>query len=465
MIVLWKRWLAPSLTRRLVVAQMVLAAILWIAALAAIGISIEQEDEQLSIGLARRGADAVFSVVAATRDQPARMADALQKLDAYQRAFVGVTEDAPMRVLPKLLVWNRGAIVYRSADAPADLNIAATDTLVPVQVAGRPMRAYARESADAQTKLLVLLPSMAESSGLTFWSRGVLLLPLLISLPLLIVPAWLSVRLALRPWRKLSDEITVRNADDLSALNFVARHRELVPLAQAIDGLLVRVHTGVARERGFIADAAHELRTPLAATRINAEALRAHIDGPSQRELLDNLMRSTRRGTRLVSQLLALTRAESAAPREPMSVVALDRFIQQRLAELAPLAAQREIELVFDAGDSVEIAGHAEALASIVDNLVDNAIKYSPQRGVVCISLRRRGADVELVVTDQGPGIAPEWRERVFERFVRVPDQQQPGSGLGLAIVKSAAGLHHGAVSAGPGVAGSGLCVTVRLPV
>jgi signal transduction histidine kinase len=373
------RWWAPSLTRRLVVAQLALTALLWVAALAWLNASIKQEEEAITLGLARRGAEAVFSIVQAAREQPAALADALARIDAYQRAFIGVDEDEPARTLPKLLVWDDGRSVYRSADAPAESADAALpaalDSLAPVDMAGRPMRAYARSSTDGRTRFLALLPSAAESSGFTPWSRGILVLPLLLSIPLLALPAWLSVRLALRPWRRLSEEITAREPNDLDALRFRARHAELAPLMTSINGLLARLRRGQERERSFIADAAHELRTPLAATRMAVDALVARPHGPQAPALLETLVRSSERSSRVVSQLLSLMRAESATEPADMLQFELTAFVRQCLADHAERASRHGVELRFDADAPIAVAAQAQGLASIIDNLIDNAIK------------------------------------------------------------------------------------------
>lgn len=463
----WAPW-APSLTRRLVAAQLVLTALLWVAALAWLNASVEQEEEQIALGLARTGADTVFGVVQAARAQPKALADALARLDAYQRAFIGVDADQPARTLPKLLVWDDGRIVYRSADAPAPAKDAALPptlgSLVPVQVEGRSMRAYSRVSDDMRTRFVALLPSAAESSGFTPWSRGILVLPLLLSIPLLALPAWLSVRLALRPWRRLTDEIAARGPHDLDALRFQARHAELAPLTTSINGLLARVREGVDRERSFIADAAHELRTPLAATRMAVDALVARPQGAQAPALLDALVRSTDRSTRVVAQLLALMRVDSAAA--PTAVLQLDLtdFVRQSLADHAERAAPRGVELRFEADAPITVAVQAQALASIFDNLVDNAIKYSPPGGQVTVTVSREERHAFISVNDKGPGIPETLRERVFDRFFRAPDQAQTGSGLGLAIVRRSIDMVGGTIALLTGPEGTGLRVEVRLP-
>jgi two-component system sensor histidine kinase QseC len=195
-------------------------------------------------------------------------------------------------------------------------------------------------------------------------------------------------------------------------------------------------------ERSFIADAAHELRTPIAAMRINVEALQQQNCGqassnPRAQELLAGMLRSLERATRLVAQLLSLMRSESQLARAQPEVLALDELAQDRLALLSQAAELRGVELSLQSTPRLRVLGERERLTSMLDNLIDNAIKYSPKAGVVHLALEAAQGQICLMVQDQGPGIAADLRERVFDRFFRAADQSQSGSGLGLAIVKN----------------------------
>jgi len=298
---------------------------------------------------------------------------------------------------------------------------------------------------------------------MTLTLKGFLVVPLVISLPLLILPAWLSVRLALRPWRALSDELESRGSRDLHPLAFRAKHRELRPLVGNLNALFERLRASANRERNFVADAAHELRTPLAAMRVNVEALHGYAVTHSQAQLLDGILRSNGRVTRLVGQLLALTRNESVT--DTPIILSLDEVVRDRLAFLAELARARQVELELRAAADVRIMAGIESLMSLIDNLVENAIKYSPAEAVVTVTVECCDGRAALTVSDEGPGIPPERLARVFDRFYRAPDQVQTGSGLGLAIVKSAVERNGGTISLGPTSAGHGLTVTVQLPL
>lgn len=233
-------------------------------------------------------------------------------------------------------------------------------------------------------------------------------------------------------------------------------------MVDAINDFLARVRESAERERVFIADAAHELRTPLAAMRINVEALQSWVISESQQELLAGVIRSNSRAARLVNQLLLMMHSEARID-TAMEPVPLTTLIQERMAELEPLASARKIELEFFAEDDVWIHGVRERLVSLIDNLIENAVKYSPESGRIQVDLSACDRVVQLRVSDAGPGIPPELRERVFDRFFRDPNQVQSGSGLGLAIVKAVAQQHNSSVNLSTSSEG-GLLVTVDFP-
>ncbi|WP_395408652.1 sensor histidine kinase [Pseudoduganella sp. UC29_106] len=235
-------------------------------------------------------------------------------------------------------------------------------------------------------------------------------------------------------------------------------------MLKTINALLLRVSESAERERAFIADAAHELRTPLAAMRVNVEALQRQAADPRQQQLLDGIISSATRATRLVSQLLRLMRSDATAG-EMEEALSFDGLVQERMAALSGIADARGVELELSGDSGLTVAGHKESLVSLVDNLLDNAIKYSRDQGAVHVDLRREGSGAVLRIADQGPGIAPELRERVFDRFFRDPRQTQSGSGLGLAIARAVAVQYGGEIVLDSVDGGAGLLVAVRLPL
>lgn len=458
----WQRWTRPTLVRRLLLGQMATLALLWSLA---VGLFLVEALDQELYG-AREAYQALFSVAENLADQPDRQQVSLRAIDLTLREAYGDKNEAAMA--PSILVWQAGRLVYKSDGVPEDLRNTALDVTEKLVVQGRLWRASTRQSTRSDTRVALVMPSDQKQLIVTFNSRGYYMLPLIISIPFLLLPAWLSIRLALRPWRNVGREIASRGPQHLTPLAFQPRHEELRPLVDSINSLMHRLSESAVRERNFIADAAHELRTPIAAIRINVEALQAqHRLTEHQNELLGGVLRSIDRATRLVGQLLRLMRSSAEMDVSPNETLAFDELLQDRLAALSGLAQARGVELeLVVATPGLCVKGAREGLTSMVDNLVENATKYSPPATVVMVHLSRVENEAVLTVTDQGPGIEPALRDRVFDRFFRTPDQAQTGSGLGLAIVKSVVEKHGGRIVLAPGSRdGRGLRATVSLPL
>lgn len=457
-----RRWLQPSLVRRLVLAQVVTAALLWVALASYVARDISMGTREGDLAQMRLGAALLLPLARALEGQPELLRRTVERTDAFQRAVV-LPEDRQSDLhLPRLYLWHEGRLVYRSADAQAAPAIVRTGVLLDVTVDGLAWRVYAEDSADGRTRFAAMAPATTEAAGLTPWSHGWLVLPLLVSLPLLVLPAWLSVRFALRPLARLSGEIAARGADDLAPLQSAPGHTELRPLSRAVDQLFGRLQQARTRERSFIADAAHELRTPIAAMQVHAEALQGRCVAAGDRELLDGLLRSHARAGHLVAQLLALTRSEATPAQRLSASVDLAALAQECLALLEPVAQARRVQLELESAAGCTVPGDAEALRMLVDNVVGNAIKYAPADSTVRVRVGREPGTVQLLVVDEGPGIAPELRARVFDRFFRVPGQAQPGSGLGLAIAKAVADRHGATLDLADGAQARGLQVRLR---
>ena len=286
---------------------------------------------------------------------------------------------------------------------------------------------------------------------------------LLPALALLIV--WIVGR-TVRPVRRFAGLLRSRKPDALEPLPGEGLPDEIRPVASALNDLLARHRESLERERAFIADAAHELRTPLTALDLQVQGLRATAAGGEHDEAVRRLEAGVARASRLVEQLLALAREERGRDRE-REPVALPDVVRDVIEEMLPLADQRGVDLGMERTDAVRVAGDREALRVLVRNLLDNAIRHAPAGSRVDVSVERRGGTppgAVLVVTDAGPGIPPAERERVFDRFYRVPGTAAPGSGIGLALVRSIASHHQAAVRLDDGPGGQGLRVSVDFP-
>ncbi|CAA2109509.1 sensor histidine kinase [Variovorax paradoxus] len=455
----WKNWKQPSLMRRLLMAQMAVVALLWTMVIALLLYDSYEDPELLKY-------DKIFNTVLAIAQnmsgQPAAQQQTLAAFDAALLETVG-DGDAASDSAPVMQVWQGDRLIYRSTAAvPVILNTT-LNRIETVRAGDREWRARTLASTTSDTRVMLAEPSVWRLT-VTVMYRGFYLLPLVISLPFLIFPAWLSVRVALRPWRQVSKETSERGPADLTPLSYSPPHKELQPPVQSINSLLQRVRDSTSRERSLIADAAHELRTPLAAMRVNVEALKEQTTDEGQRELMGNLLRSNDRAARLVGQLLQLMRSDAVSGHGLPVMLVLDTLVQDRLAMIEGLASARSIELELVCDDHVPVLGERESLMSMIDNLINNAIKYSPEGATVVVRVSREGAHAVLRVTDRGPGIPGALRERVFDRFFRSPDQSQSGSGLGLAIVKSVVDRHGGEVALDE-APGGGLVATVRLPL
>ncbi|ANF25711.1 ATP-binding protein [Stutzerimonas stutzeri] len=289
------------------------------------------------------------------------------------------------------------------------------------------------------------------------------LLPDLIGLPLLALLIWLAVGWGLRPLAHMAQLLKNRDPDNLAPLLLAPLPQELEPVAASLNRLLQQVNQLVEREKRFIADAAHELRTPLAVLRIHAQNAQQAGSEADRDEALRQLLAGVDRTTRVVTQLLTLARLEPSAQQLLLAPLDMRRLTRDTLAELTPLAIARDQELTLeiDEHSDYSLTGDAASLATLLQNLVGNALTYTPSGGRIEVQLRSTPDKLIIEVADSGPGIAPELREQLFERFVRLGDGQ--GAGLGLSIVARIAELHGATVELLDSALG-GLRAIVRIP-
>ena len=462
MILAWcKRLLRPTLVRRLLLAQMLLLTVIWSMLLAYVSLATNANTNLLLNS--RETYNAILNVVENLADAPAqRRYHTIYLLDLSLRDEFDA--DKTPELAPILQVRQDNVLFYESAGAPVGIVPAMDDKIQIFHVNGVRWKSRTEHSKNSNISVTISVPSDNLQFFITLNSHGYYILPLLISLPFLLIPAWLSLRFGLLPWSKVVREIAMRGPKDLSPLSFKPKHLELRTMVDSIDGLLQRVNEGAMRERYFIADAAHELRTPLAAMRVNAEALQNKTQDPRDSELLDGIMNSSNRATRLVRQLLQLMRSD-LSDTLPYEKLMLDALLQDRLAALSPLATVQFVELELTSDSEVFIMGKREDMESLIDNLIENAIKYSPLNDTVTVQLQRGIDEVSLSVSDNGPGIDAAFRERIFDRFFRAPNQMENGSGLGLSIAKSVVTRHGGQIRAQMNANDRGTLMIVTLPL
>ncbi|WP_148716020.1 sensor histidine kinase [Chitinolyticbacter meiyuanensis] len=282
-------------------------------------------------------------------------------------------------------------------------------------------------------------------------------------LPMLFLPAWIAVRSGLQPLRQLASELVQRPPDSTAPLAAPPVYAELVPLATSLDTALSRLAAQLQRERALLADAAHELRTPLAVVTTQADALIHAADEAAREAAIQRLRHGLARAARLVQQLLALARLDAGIATDTSRADLAD-LVRDTLAAHAAEAATRGIALSYRGPDQLPLAAPLQALESIVDNLVGNAVRHGRDGGTVEVTVTQPGRQIRLTVCDDGPGIPLAERERLFERFARGRCATASGSGLGLAIVASAARTLDASIIVNDGADGRGTAITVHWP-
>lgn len=292
-----------------------------------------------------------------------------------------------------------------------------------------------------------------------------LVLPLLVLLPLLALLTGWVVSTQLAPLRQLAARMRQRPAQDTSPVVLERAPRELEPVLASLNDLLARQAEASQRQRDFLADIAHELRTPLAAVQLQAQRAGNATGDTERREALDALRSGIERSTHLVAQLLSLARSEAIPDDALDPALALDGLLRELVAERHPLAQSRGVDLGIDDTLPCRVRGDRAALLSLFGNLVDNALAYTPAGGRVDLSLQVVDGQAMVTIEDSGPGIAPGRQEALFGRFVRGGSGDTAGTGLGLAIAHRVARRHGGRLELANRRDRSGLRACVWLPL
>jgi signal transduction histidine kinase len=460
-----------SLFRRLLLGFAATVAVMWLTTAAfTIGWAFRLGDQQIAKGL-QTYARQVMAAAVVFADDPDRLARALEPVQSIERENAG--PDAAIAIQ----VWKAGEHIGPAMDLPR----AVPEVSPPFQTyehAGRRYRAYV--AVDPVVPIVVRTSVGARGAASLMWpSAGFVFVPLLISLPFLLIPAWLTIRRGLRPLRTLVDAIEDRVRTLKLEPVAMSAYRELTPLVAAVNELMGRLRGQLDRERAFVADVAHEIKTPLAIVRANLDAIRAPASAERRDAALTDLGMGVDRADTLIRRLLQLARMEHDGRDHAWRRFDLTEFIRQRVAAMVPLADLRRIAVVLQADEGLACTSDPDAIGAILDNLLDNAIKFSPPGSTVNIVLEASGPGAVLWVGDEGPGIASHLRDAAFERFARVDVRDLPGTGLGLAIVRRAVARISGSLSleaaraleppgqGGPGASreqGEGLLVRVGIP-
>jgi len=349
---------------------------------------------------------------------------------------------------------------YRSRDV-APLPPAAGEGFRDLDHDGQAWRIYA---LPYESQLIQVAQPTAQRRALALKTTLRILLPLLLLMPFAAALLWWIVGRALRPLNALGAQLAQRQPTSLAPLALDRLPLEARPMVGALNDLLARLHAAFEQQRSLTADAAHALRTPLTAVTLQAQLARRAAEGPARDTALDRLDAGVKRASHLVAQLLALARLDPDAARDPAASLDLALLAREVAAELQPLAEGARLDLQVTLPASAQVQGHEPALRMAITNLLDNAVRYTPAGGRVSVRLDEDADGYRLAVSDTGPGLPAEERERVFARFTRGRDTAAPGSGLGLAIVREVARLHGGRAWIEDGPGGRGLTVSLWLP-
>ena len=292
-------------------------------------------------------------------------------------------------------------------------------------------------------------------------------LPLAGIVLLLAIVLYTGVGRALQPLQRLRNQIARRSPKSLKPMRAEQAPMELKPVIDAINDLLRKLDVALEREKQFTADAAHELRTPLGALKAQAQVALRESDAERRSVALQNLVLGVERATHLVNQLLTIARLDPGRTELRDSSFALVPGLEEVLADLAPEAQERGVELRLErACDGVAVKGDKVLIQTMLRNIVHNAIVYAPEKvGAVTVHARLVENGCRISVIDNGPGIPKTERERVFDRFYRIPGNSSFGAGLGLSIASRVAGLHETELRIEENPAGTGLCVSVQLQI
>lgn len=438
-----------SLQQRLLSRTLGGVLFVWIATAAFVGYEAQHEiDELLDAHLAQSAALLVVQQNATPEeDEPLLDAPTLHKY-AHRVAYQ---------------VFEEGRLVMHSpnvAHQPMAKHTEGFETITLVD--GKSWRVFAAQGRSHEVQIYVAERIDSRDEILSAVLRG-FLPPLTLALPLLLLGLWWNVRSGLQPLQRLRQALLKRETHTLSPVTLAETPQEVQPLLDALNDLLQRLAQRMDTERRFTADAAHELRTPIAAIRAQAQvALNASMEDPVRQQALLDTLAGCDRASRVVEQLLTLARVEG-----PQDMVAepirLDQLAQHVMADLTPEALRRHQHLELLAPEPLEVRGQSTLWHILLRNLIDNALRYSPDGAVVRIQVTRLdGGHIEVSVQDSGTGLSPADMARLGERFFRVLGTSATGSGLGWSIVRHIAALQGIDVQVGQSAELGGLQVTLR---
>ena len=359
-------------------------------------------------------------------------------------------------------IWDEKDLLLRSNTAPATAMASDKEGYSDTIINSEPWRVITRWDMRHEFMIQVAEPKAARES-LARHITLKMLFPNFIALPILALLIWLGVGAGLQPLQQLRQEVKQRTVNRLEPVAMTGVPEEVAPLTQALNDLFARLQQAFEGERRFTADAAHELRTPLAALKIQTQVALRSVDDAARHVALENVLRGVDRATRLVEQLLTLARVDPETAATDYKKIDLKSLAAAVITDFESLAHAKKIELTLEDGLSYSVLGDDAQLSLLLRNLLDNAIRYTPVGGRVAVTVHNTDG-IALEVRDTGPGIPKAEREKVLQRFYRISGSGEEGSGLGLSIVRRIAELHGARLEISDNETCSGLLVRVVWP-
>ncbi len=360
-------------------------------------------------------------------------------------------------------VWDGDALILASGSAPSH-PMTSTEGFSDNVLDGQKWRLLMNSDAQESVRLIV-----GERYDIRNELISEILLhvswPMLLSLPFLAFLITMGINRGLAPLRTVTDHVSHRSPHQLAPIAMDDVPLEIQPLVTSLNQLLTRLEDAFESERRFTANAAHELRTPLAALKAQAQVAMKADDNGNRNRALEQIVRGVDRSTHLVEQLLTLARLDPDSASSTLQSVDLNNIVESVCSELAPVAVSKRIELEYSAQAAGNVMGLPTALSILARNLIDNAIRYTQEGGRIFVSIHKENSNLVLLVADNGPGIPQHERLNVTERFYRIVGNNETGSGLGLSIVKRIAELHNAVMDIGQPESGTGTHIKVRFPL
>jgi len=442
--------LTSSIRQRIVIILIALFIITWLGAFA---VTYAAATYRIGVLFDAELAHYAGYLQALERDEP------LAHTDKVRRIPVNPPQS---RKLLAFAVWQGEQMVLHSYSAP-EVTRPHLAGYADATLNGQSWRGYTLIDTQRGRTIWVGEPFAVRDTLTEDITRDVLF-PMLLALPLLAVAVRWGVGRGLVPLERVTTEVATRSSSNLLPVAAAAVPSEIEALVDRLNDLLTRLREAFDRERRFTADAAHEIRTPLATIKTHAQVLLRAADESQRRQAAELVVEGVDRATRLVDQLLTLARLDREAFESEFAAVDVESLAAEVMAGLHPDAEAKRINLGLQADEHAEIKGNRLALSIMLRNLLDNAIRYTPAGGSVDLTVECGNGRVTLVLTDTGPGISGAERTRVFDRFYRGTNAKAFGCGLGLSIARRVAELHQAKIELAQAPSGRGLQVTMSFP-